>query len=119
MPSFPVLSTGAVMQYPAARSRRYSTNIVEFLDGTEQRYRDFGTAYHRWSISLAGLDESEIQSIRVFFDELEGRVQEFSFTDPWDGVVYPKCRIESDSLKDVLTGVAGGQTQFSICEEKG
>ena len=36
MPAFPKLKTGAVAQYPFATQYRSRTDIVRFLDGTEQ-----------------------------------------------------------------------------------
>ena len=38
---FPTLKTGAVMQYPGKRILQFSTDVVRFLDGTEQRYREY------------------------------------------------------------------------------
>jgi hypothetical protein len=34
MATFPLLSTGAVAQYPLVRSTDYAVEIVDFLDGT-------------------------------------------------------------------------------------
>ena len=56
MSSFPTLKTGAVMQYPAIRESRRETTVLRFVDGAEQRYRDGGSAAHRWAIRLDQLD---------------------------------------------------------------
>ena len=40
MNEFPKLKTGAVAQYPAQRTTRYSTHVMRFMDGSEQRYRE-------------------------------------------------------------------------------
>ena len=42
MSAFPKLKTGAVAQYPASRALSQATEVVRFLDGTEQRYRAAG-----------------------------------------------------------------------------
>ena len=41
MATFPTLKTGAVMQYPAKATIRYSNRFIKFVDGGEQRYRDY------------------------------------------------------------------------------
>src|ERR1700737_4467549 len=62
---FPVLKTGAVMQYPAERWASYSTQTVRFLDGTEQRFGDYSTPLHRWVIRLVALDETEMHLVHL------------------------------------------------------
>lgn len=37
---FPTLKTGATLQYPAQRATAFSTDVVRFVDGSEQRFRD-------------------------------------------------------------------------------
>ena len=58
MASFPVLKTGAVAQYPLARSTRYSTQSVQFLDGSQQTFKLYPLPLCRWSIQLNELDEA-------------------------------------------------------------
>src|SRR5258708_12868001 len=82
---FPVLKTGAVMQYPAERWPSYSTQTVRFLDGTEQRFGDYATPLHRWVIRLAALDETEMHQLRKFFREQRGGSGTFLFTVPGSG----------------------------------
>ncbi len=41
MNEFPKLKTGAVLQYPAAKRLECLTQVTRFLDGSEQRFRDF------------------------------------------------------------------------------
>jgi hypothetical protein len=94
--NFPVLKTGAIAQYPADKVRRYSTDVYRFVDGSEQRFPQYGTALRRWSIALELLDEQELTGLESFFLSVGGRAGNFSFTDPWDGTVYPNCSFEND-----------------------
>ena len=117
MSTFPTLKTGAVLQYPAARESSYSTQIVRFLDGSEQRFRDYAAPLHSWIVKLDQLDESEMNAIREFFRVLDGGSESFSFTDPWDGTVYPDCSI-SDELLESFTGDHNSQLQLTITENR-
>ena len=98
MATFPQLKTGAVAQYPIVRHEQFRNQTVRFVDGTDQRYRDAGTARQRWDIRWSGLDESELAAIEEFFLANQGAFGTFAFTDPWDGQVYEDCSLELDEL---------------------
>ncbi len=49
---FPTLKTGAVAQYPATEASQFSSFVVRFLDGGDQRHRQFPAALRRWVIKL-------------------------------------------------------------------
>jgi hypothetical protein len=91
---FPLLKTGAVAQYGSDRRREFSTQVYRFVDGAEQRFPGFGAVLRRWVIRLELLDEAELLAVQ----ELFVNESSFSFTDPWDGVVYPNCRFEGDEM---------------------
>ena len=118
MSDFPVLKSGAVLQIPAVRSTTFSTDIVRFLDGTEQRFRDYAQPRHRWIVNLDRLDETEIQRIREFIRRQNGKVGIFSFTDPWDGTEYPHCSFEGTDITDTCGGPTRGRTSIIIRQNK-
>jgi hypothetical protein len=118
MANFPVLKTGAVAQYGSDRSRQFSTQVLRFIDGGEQRFPSYGTPLLQWVIRLDLLDESELESLELFFKDEGGRVGNFSFTDPWDGTVYPSCSFGSDDLTLQFQEVARGQTQVIVKENR-
>src|SRR5258708_565604 len=99
MSTFPILKTGAVMQYPAERNGQFSNQVIRFIDGSEQRFRDFAHPLHRWAIKLESIDETEMNQLREFFRIQNGAAGEFSFTDPWDSTVYPSCSLETDAME--------------------
>ena len=117
MASFPTLKTGAVVQYPAERQFRFSTRVTEFIDGTEQRFREYPTPLGRWTIRLGQLDATELQAVLNFFDEA-GLTSPFSFTDPWDGSVHPNCVIEDLEVLAQLQDEFRARTDLNLRENR-
>lgn len=104
MSAFPRLKTGAIQQYPAGSSRTYATEILRFVDGSEQRLRLQAGAIERWTVRLTALDEAELALVTDFFETHKGRADAFEFTDPSTGTTYPTCRFDQDSISAALTG---------------
>jgi phage-related protein len=117
MAKFPTLKTGSVVQYPAQRQIVFKTQVVEFIDGRQQRFREYAQALRRWVIKLDQLDASELQAVAAFFDA-EGTVSVFSFTDPWDGNVYGNCVIDGAEFQLKSLDEWRGQTQLTIQENR-
>jgi len=115
---FPTLKTGAVMQYPAKRTLRFNTDIIRFLDGTEQRFRDYSSVLHEWTIQLDLLDEEELAALDQFFVSNQGKFGSFSFTDPWDGTVYPNCSLKDDIFAFQLRAEMRGKATLVVCENR-
>lgn len=118
MATFPALSTGAVAQYPAARTFQYRNQILRFVDGNEQRYRDSAGPLHRWTIHLTSLDATEMAAIEDFFIANQGRFASFTFVDPWDNTSYTNCSIASDDLSATARGESQNLTSLSIVENR-
>ena len=116
MSTFPTLKTGAVMQYPAQRGLQFSTLALQFVDGSEQRFRGYAAPLHRWVVQLSLLDQSELAGLQEFFRNLDGAAQNFAFTDPANGTNYPSCSFESDSMAAALAAEWNGQTSLTILE---
>jgi hypothetical protein len=73
MSVFPKLKTGVVAQYPVLREGLFSTTVIRFTDGSEQRFRNYTGVRRRWVIQLSQLDESELQELASFFVQQQGR----------------------------------------------
>jgi hypothetical protein len=114
MGDFPVLKTGAVIQYPAIRAIEYSTRVLRFLDGTEQRFRDYGAPVLRWVIRLDLLDEEEMAKLEDFFRSEQGRTGTFTFTDPWDSTEHPNCSLDNDWIQLRFGGPGRGSTGLVV-----
>ncbi len=116
MSTFPTLKTGAVMQYPAPRGVAFSTTALQFVDGTEQRFRNYQAPLHKWVIQLSLLDQSELHQLQEFFRSNVGSAGNFAFTDPRDGTNYASCSLGSDSMTAVLVGEWNGETSLTVME---
>ena len=116
MSVFPTLKTGAVTQYPSRRSVQFSTVALQFLDGTEQRFRGYQAPLHEWVIQLSQLDQSELQLLQEFFRDLDGQANNFTFTDPWDATTYASCSFSKDQMEAVLAGEWNASTVLTIQE---
>ena len=118
MASFPALKTGVVAQYPLDRQKEYSTQVLRFLDGSEQRFPACGAALRRWVIRLDLLDEGELASLGAFFEAQGGRAGVFSFTDPFDAAVYANCSFDADAFQATYGGPQEGQASVTIKENR-
>jgi hypothetical protein len=112
--SFPVLKTGAVAQYPLGRSVRFSTQAVRFLDGSQQKFRLYGSGLRRWTVKLDQLDETELSALIDFVDAQGGET--FSFTDPVSGATVANCVIGGEQFDATLTGEMTGRASIVIEE---
>jgi hypothetical protein len=98
MATFPLLKTGAVAQYPFETTSGQGSQVLRFIDGTDQRWLTHGSTLRAWRIQLDLLDEDEISSLEAFFRGQLGGYSKFTFPDPYSGTNVPACRFAEDSL---------------------
>ncbi|MBV9745810.1 MAG: DUF2460 domain-containing protein [Acidobacteriia bacterium] len=91
---------------------RFQHEILRFLDGTDQRYRDSAGPLYSWVIRLDQLDENELAAMETFFLENQGAFGTFAFTDPWSGQVFTNCSLAADNMD--LISVAEMQSKTSL-----
>ena len=115
---FPSLKTGAVAQYPATKSNQFVSFVVRFLDGGDQRYRQFPASLRRWIIKLDMLDETELNSLEQFFAAQEGSFGTFSFVDPWTQATVANCSLDQDTLQYGMQGELRGTAQLIVVENR-
>lgn len=118
MPTFPTLSTGAIVQYPARRSIVYSTNVTRYIDGSEQRFRIFPAPIRRWLIRLSQLNALEIAAINQLFNISQGRRTTFVFIDPWTGTQHDNCCFETDEFHLKFANREAGETVLVVRTER-
>ena len=114
MADFPTLSTGAVTQYPSTASVRHQTQVLRFVDGSEQRWPQTGNTQRSWTLHLSRVSEEELSAIEEFFAAQQGRFGTFSFRDPFDGVEYESCSFDADSLQCHLFDEESAQSTLII-----
>jgi hypothetical protein len=118
MATFPTLKTGAVMQYPAKATLRFSTQLLQFIDGTEQRFREYPAPLHEWVIALDLLDEEETNTLDQFFLSQQGQFGSFVFVDPKDNTTYPDCSLMIDDFVFTLNGERRAKTSVMVRENR-
>jgi hypothetical protein len=119
MSDFPTLKTGATLQYPAQKEVRFATEVLQFINGSEQRFRRYQTPLHRWVIRLDLLDQGELHLLREFFRTQAGAAGSFVFTDPWDGTRYANCSIDGGEMAQQLLDEMKGKTSLTVRENRG
>lgn len=114
MSTFPVLSTGAVAQYPLEYLVQHRTQAVAFLSGASQRYRVQGQPRRRWVIRLDLLSDSELAAL-ITFTEQQG-TEPFAFSDPVTGANALKCVIGRESFRISGESESNGKASVTIEE---
>ena len=112
--TFPLLKSGAITQYPLERAVRFSTQAVQFLDGSQQKFRLYGAGLRRWVLNLNLLDEKEVGDLITFMDAQGSAV--FGFTDPVSGETANKCVIAGQRFEAGMTGELEGELSVVIEE---
>ena len=72
MATFPVLSSSAVIQYPAPLAHVRAGRIVRFIDGSDERFIALGKTLRSWQVKLSLLNEQELGQIEAFFETQDG-----------------------------------------------
>ncbi len=101
MATFPASSSGSIAQYPLQTSVARTTQVIGFLDGTDQRCIVRARQVRSWVIKLSLLNESEVAQIEEFFLSQQGNFGSFEFPDPSSGEIIPNCRLASPQLVSV------------------
>lgn len=96
MLEFPKLKTGVSAQYGLWSEVRAKTRVMEFIDGSEQRYR-VTKPRRRWVVRLEQLDEGEAARVEEFARRHFETLESFRFTDPVSGSVHDGCVLEGTS----------------------
>jgi len=117
--TFPVMSTGAVVQYPALISSGQGAQVIRFLDASDQRYLTQPRVLRQWQIRLDLLNENEIQQLEDFFIAQSGDYSPFSFPDPFSGTAVPNCVFAAPGFLSEYVGVDVSSTSFWVIETNG
>lgn len=119
MRSFPLLSSGAVSQYPTQSFRGQGIGIIRFLDGSDQRFLHTARNLRRWRIELSLLSDAEIASLELFFNTQKGIFSPFVFTDPATNTQIPNCRFAASEMNTEHVSLNVNSTSLWIMETNG
>ncbi|HUS05336.1 MAG TPA: DUF2460 domain-containing protein [Bryobacteraceae bacterium] len=114
LPLFPKLKTGAITQYPAKRGIVFSTRVMHFVDGSSQRFRDFGSPVTRWVVHLEQLTTAEAGELMDFYVDRQGSFGSFRFIDAASGSEYGDCSFEENVFDYELRGESAGRLILTI-----
>jgi hypothetical protein len=119
MANFPLLSSGAVAQYPTSLVVGRQAHVIQFVDGSDQRFAARGIRLRSWQIKLSLLNETEIAALEAFFEEQGGEYQTFTFPDPISLASVPNCVVGSPTFITNYLSVDIGSTSFWVLETAG
>ncbi len=96
----------------------FQNQVMRFVDGSEQRYRDCAGPLHQWVIRLSELDETEMAALEQFLASNQGIFGSFSFMDPWDGQTYSNCSFGDDAMDFTSVEEMRGGTSVTVKENR-
>lgn len=108
---YPQLTTGAVSQFPVARSVQMRTVANQLPGGSTIRMSDAGWQKVQWRLRYSGLTDGERTSIESLFEASEGQLNTFTFLDPMANLLawsedWTQAVWAADPLLQVTTGEA-------------
>jgi len=116
MATFPALSSGAIAQYPLPAYVALTTQVIRFLDGSDQRCIVRARPVQWWVIKLSLLNDAELALLEEFFTELQGGFGLFDFPDPFSGQTIANCRLATSELITSYDGTDQGSTELTVLE---
>jgi phage-related protein len=119
MLTFPLLSTGAVAQYPLPLSYTSPVEIIRFIDGTDQRFLSRAKSLRTWQVKLSFVNEDEISQLETFFETLGGQYSLFAFPDPYSGQLVPNCVMGETALVTDYLATDLSSSTFWVVETNG
>lgn len=119
MNTFPTITSAAVTQYPAAIEYSQGVQVIQFLDGSDQRYLLQPTMLRMWRINLTLLNEQEIHEIELFFSSQQGTYSPFIFPDPFTGTNVSNCRFAAPGLLTEYIDIDNCSTSCWVIETNG
>jgi Conserved hypothetical protein 2217 (DUF2460) len=116
MATFPALSSGSTVQYPLQTNAARTTQVIRFLDGTDQRCIVRARPMRWWVVKITLLNDSELAQMEEFFVTQQGNFGRFDFTDPSSGEIVPNCRLVSPELVSLYQGADQGSMELTVME---
>jgi phage-related protein len=117
--SFPLLSSGAVSQYPTEIYTGRGVTAIRFLDGSDQRFLRTTRRLRRWKIEFSFLTDEEISALEGFFRDQKGSFSPFTFRDPVSNTEVQNCRLATSEISAEYLGINSISSSFWIMETNG
>jgi hypothetical protein len=94
--AFPTLSTGNVAMYPLVESIRTATHVVQFGDGSEQRWRK-RPSLRAFELRWTGIKKADVDTLETFFINAKGAF-DTTHSLVLSGVTYSNLAIDTDDF---------------------
>lgn len=103
---WPTFSSGAKLQYPFSATFRNLTTVSKSTTGAQWSFKWLGAgvtnqptrALRAFNAPMV-LSFADATTLETFFTWAQGRLNTFSFTDPYNGTTYTKVRFDTDVLE--------------------
>lgn len=98
MASFPSFVSGSyVAQFPFVRSLEFVNSTAITPAGVAASWYFRSTPLLSWELKYS-VSDAELDTLKAFFLDRWGRYKTFSFTDPRNGITYPRVRFDQDAI---------------------
>ena len=95
-----IFPTAVPLRMPLARKLSMPTRVIEFLDGSEQRWAA-GDPLNAFTVTFADVPAAELAAVQSWWNTIKGAFDAtWSFVDA-DGTTYPHMAAEGDELAGV------------------
>jgi hypothetical protein len=114
--AYPTLPNGCYTQRPYTASAKWLTTRNDLASGARYAWSEYGAPKGLWVCDYSVLTLAEMQGRIDFAVGCGGRHRGFSFTDPNDGSVHPKCRLDQDAVEARNVGAGQWATTLKLAE---
>lgn len=94
--TFPALKTGVVGMYPAVLGVQYATEVVQFVNDTEQRWAS-NPGLGNFELTFTNIDGYDLSVLIDFFRSCKGQFDS-TWTLAINGQTYTNCTFLSDDI---------------------
>ena len=122
---FPSINAnGVITQRPYRSGVAYNSAFQDSAYGRPYSFLKRGSGLNffpvgplgRFWVNYLAITDAEIQVLANFFSQANGRLSTFSFTDPETGVVFTKCRFDTDDFSYEAIGPNQNSISLPIVE---
>jgi hypothetical protein len=113
--TFPTLSSGNVLMYPATRTVAAVTRVLRSLDDSEKRFR-CAPFISSWDLQYSALRIADVDTLAEFFDDQKGAYDTWSF--PFDGATYAHLCFDQDEFSATEAPLGQWSTTLRIRQVK-
>jgi len=102
-------------QLPLLKRLRRRTIVNRTADDRAVKLGDPAGEITEWELRYQDLSDSEVETLRTFFESAEGSLQPFTFVDPTENLLRASAALDGTSwTRDPMLQVTGGPLEWRI-----